>query len=193
MIIREYEAKDERGWVECRVLSFLDCAYFDNVLREKEHYQNPSIELVAEIDNKIVGLIDIEYETEIGTVCSDGKELGAMIWHIAVLREYRSLGIATQLFNTAIEKLKEKGISLIEAWTRDDKWVNDWYINRGFEWQESYLHIYKTYEDNCTVAKSVIEKLYLCDTFCHYVGEDKEEMKKKFKRVHECSLYKKVI
>ncbi|WP_207670529.1 hypothetical protein [Haloimpatiens lingqiaonensis] len=43
MIIREYRDNDNLAWVRCRVLSFLDSAYFDNVLREKEHYQNPSI------------------------------------------------------------------------------------------------------------------------------------------------------
>jgi hypothetical protein len=70
MIIRRYETKDETGWLRCRVLSFLDTAYFDNVLREKEKYENPSLELVAEENNQIVGLIDVEYETEPKTICS---------------------------------------------------------------------------------------------------------------------------
>lgn len=69
MIIRKYEDKDELGWVRCRVLSFLDSAYFDNVLQKKEHYNNPSLELVAEINDKIVGLLDIEYQKDKGTVC----------------------------------------------------------------------------------------------------------------------------
>lgn len=47
MIIREYGPEDELGWVRCRVLSFLNTAYFDNVLKEKEKYINPAIELVA--------------------------------------------------------------------------------------------------------------------------------------------------
>ncbi len=54
MIIRKYEDRDNLGWVRCRVLSFLDSAYFDNVLRKKECYNSPSVELVAEIDDKIV-------------------------------------------------------------------------------------------------------------------------------------------
>ncbi|WP_346887433.1 hypothetical protein [Clostridium sp. UBA1056] len=79
MKVREYKDTDNLQWVRCRVLSFLDSAYFDNVLREKEHYENPSIELGAEVDDKIIGLIDIEYETEKGTVCDSTDELGAMI------------------------------------------------------------------------------------------------------------------
>lgn len=32
LIIREYKKEDEKGWVRCRVLSFLDSAYYDNIL-----------------------------------------------------------------------------------------------------------------------------------------------------------------
>ena len=88
MIIRKYEDKDELGWVRCRVLSFLDSAYFDNVLQKKEHYNNPSLELVAD---------------------------------------------------------------------------------------------------------SKISRLFLVNSFAHYVGENTEEIKEQFKRVHECNLYELII
>jgi len=63
-IIRPYVDADERGWVERRVLAFLDTAYFDAVEWEKEPYERPSVELVAEVDGRIVGLIDVECEEE---------------------------------------------------------------------------------------------------------------------------------
>lgn len=189
MKIREYEDKDNLGWVRCRILSFLDSAYFDNVLREKEHYSNPSIELVAEVDDKIVGIIDIEYEIEEGTVCYNTDGLGATMWHLAVLPEYRNRGISTSLLNKALDILKSKEINRLEAWTRDDEWVNDWYKNRGFNFKEQYLHVY-TEDNECDdITESKIEKLYICSCFAHYVGENKDEIKKQFKRVHECNLY----
>ncbi len=86
-VIRPYTDADERGWLECRVLAFLDSAYFDAVEREKEHYDRPSVELVAEVGDRIVGLIDVELEEGPGTVCEERPGLGGMIWHIAVLRE----------------------------------------------------------------------------------------------------------
>ena len=43
MEIREYQPKDEIGWVRCRVLSLLDTAYFDNVLKGKEKYEDFSM------------------------------------------------------------------------------------------------------------------------------------------------------
>ncbi|MFS0595086.1 hypothetical protein AB1L05_26345 [Cytobacillus horneckiae] len=64
MLIREYKETDELGWVRCRTLSFLNTAYFDIVLNKKEIYDNPSIELVTEINGQIVGLIDVEYEKD---------------------------------------------------------------------------------------------------------------------------------
>ena len=72
MVIRKYNPEDESAWLRCRVLSFLHIAYFDNVLKEKEKYMNPAIELVAIEDGIVVGLIDVEYEMEERTVCSRG-------------------------------------------------------------------------------------------------------------------------
>lgn len=193
MIIRRYEDKDNLEWVRFRVLSFLDSAYFDNVLQKKEHYDNPSIELVVEIDDKIVGLLDIEYEIKKGDVCYYTDELGGVIWHLAVLPEYRNRGISTSLLNKAMDLLKVEGIKRLEAWTRDDKWVNDWYENRGFKLKEQYLHVYAEDNECDQIADSKIKKLYMINAFAHYIGEDKEEIKKKFKRVHECNLYELII
>ena len=40
----------ETGWVRCRVRSCLDSADFDDGYREKERYDNPSVELAADPD-----------------------------------------------------------------------------------------------------------------------------------------------
>ena len=96
-VVRPYEVGDEEGWLRCRVLSFLGSAYFDDVRREKEHYANPAIELVAEDDGEIVGLVDVECELEPGTVCEDRPGLGGMIWHLAVHPEHQRRGVATAL------------------------------------------------------------------------------------------------
>ncbi len=142
VVIRPYADADERGWLECRVLAFLDSAYYDAVEREKEHYERPSVELVAEVDGLIVGLIDVECEEEPGTVCEDRPGLGGMIWHIAVLRDFRRQGIASRLLTAAEEAVRPRGIERFEAWTRDDPWVQRWYESQGFVQIYSYLHVY---------------------------------------------------
>lgn len=191
--IRKYKKDDNLKWVRCRVLSFLDTAYYDDVLKEKQHYKKSSIELVAEIDGKIVGLMDTEYEIEKGEVCYKSNELGAVIWHLAVLPEYRNKGISTTLLNQTINILKGKDIKVLQAWTRDDIWVNDWYKKRGFNWRESYLHVYKDRKDCDKYFQTKIENMVICSCFAHYIGTNKEEIKDTFKRVHECNLYELTI
>jgi hypothetical protein len=63
-LIRPYEDRDERSWLICRLLAFFDTAFFDSVERSKERYERPSIELVAERDGEIVGLLDLECESD---------------------------------------------------------------------------------------------------------------------------------
>lgn len=87
-------------------LSFLDTDYFDNVLQEKET-------LIAEEDNKIVGLIDIEYELEPRTVFSHENMASGMICHITVHPDFQRRGIATaikQKFTRVHEGMMYKSI-----------------------------------------------------------------------------------
>lgn len=142
MIIRAYKDSDEIGWLRCRVLSFLHTAYFDNVLNKKKSYENPAIELVAELNGQIVGLIDVEYEKEEKTVCSRGEGLGGMIWHIAVHPDYYRQGIGEKLLHAAEKQAINIGLNRFEAWTRDDPCVRNWYEKMLFLNVHSYYHIY---------------------------------------------------
>ncbi|MFC0301200.1 GNAT family N-acetyltransferase [Virgibacillus soli] len=193
MEIREYHPHDEIGWVRCRVLSFLDTAYFDHVLQKKEKYENPSIELVAVIEGQVVGLLDIEYERMEGTVCSRGTGLGGMIWHVAVHPDFRRKRIGKRLLQEAERKAMEKNLNRLEAWTRDDDWVNKWYEKNGFHKVNSYLHVYLNKIELEGNIKSELPNLLPVQAFTHYVGEDKEKMKSKFNRVHECVCYEKEL
>jgi GNAT superfamily N-acetyltransferase len=188
-LIRPYVDADERGWVECRVLAFLDSAYYDAVEREKEHYKRPSIELVAEEDGTIVGLIDVECEEEPGTVCEDRPGLGGMIWHIAVLREFRRQGIASRLLAAAEEAARARGIERFEAWTRDDPWVQQWYGSHGFEQIRSYLHVYMHGRSEITDVVSAELELKPVRIFAHYTGDRPDEIRARFERVHDCVCY----
>jgi GNAT superfamily N-acetyltransferase len=194
MIIRTYQPEDEKGWVRCRVLSFLDTAYFDNVLREKEQYNNPAIELVAEVEGIIAGLIDLEYEEAERTVCSRGTGLGGMIWHIAVHPDFQRRGIGSALLEEAARLSRKLGLNRMEAWTRDDRWVRSWYENNGFVQKESYLHVYM--EGDAELKGDVsagLKDLYPMQVFAHYTGGDADGVKNSFKRVHECVCYEKEL
>ncbi|MGE7024366.1 GNAT family N-acetyltransferase [Solibacillus cecembensis] len=193
MIIREYKDTDEIGWVRCRTLSFLNTAYFDNVLNKKEIYENSAIELVADLNGLIVGLIDVEYEKEEKTVCSRGEGLGGMIWHIAVHPDYYRQGIGEKLLQEAEKRAISLGLNRFEAWTRDDRWVQDWYEKMLFNKVDSYYHIYFEGNEMKDRIQSTIPKLYLVNSFTHYVGEEIEQFKTSNKRIHECVCYEKYL
>lgn len=190
MEIRSYQQEDEREWVRCRVLSFLDTAYYDIVLTKKETYTNPAIELVAVEDNKIIGILDIEYEQKAMTFCTADKALGGMITHLAVHPDYRRQGIGQALLVEAQKQLIEKQVVYIEAWVRDDLWVHQWYLAQQFSKLGTYLHVYI---EGSNGISSEIEGLIPVHTFCQYIGKDNEKMKKKYKRVYECTGFYKVI
>ncbi len=61
-------------------MSFLDSPYYDNVLTSKERYDNPAVELVAEVDGTVVGLLDVEYEREPGTVAYKAESILVRTW-----------------------------------------------------------------------------------------------------------------
>ncbi|WP_100011247.1 GNAT family N-acetyltransferase [Lentibacillus sediminis] len=190
MEIREYQASDERGWVRCRTLSFLDTAYFDNVLPKKETYEHEAIELVAIIDQQVVGLIDVECEQNRGTVCTGEKGLGGMIWHIAVHPDFQRKGIGKQLLAEAETIAKEKKLDYLEAWTRDDQWVRDWYEKNGFAKGYSYLQVHMEGEE-LGQLQGRIPGMRPVEAWAHYTGEKAEEVKTAFSRVYECCCYHK--
>ena len=143
MIIRNYKDTDERGWVQCRVLSFLDTSYYNDVKTKKEDYENPSICLVAEENNRIIGLIDVELDS--ASLMTSKDERGAIIWNLAVLPEYRRQAVAFKLWEQMLSLLKLKDVMFCELWTQEDKPANEFYQSIGFTldtkntWLRCYL------------------------------------------------------
>ena len=182
--IRSYEPRDEVGWVRCRVLSFLGSAFWDAVERSKERYEQPAIELVAEEDGAIVGLLDVECETP---ALADRPGRGGMIWHLAVHPDRQRRGIAAALLGEAERRARERGLERLEAWTRDDAHVQRWYERHGFARIDGYLHVYLERDD----LRQYDGELRLVKAFAHYTGDDPEQIRRRYARVHDDVLYEK--
>ena len=191
--IRSYEPADETGWLRCRVLSFLDTAFFDAVDREKERYERPAIELVAEEDGEIVGLLDLEYGFEPGTVLAERPGRGGMVWHLAVHPDHQRRGIATALLVESERRAREHGVERIEAWTRDDAQAQTWYESHGFVKIAGYLHVYLERDEGLRELDGVLGELRLVKAFAHYTGDRPHEIRARYRRVHDDMLYEKQL
>ncbi|URZ88350.1 GNAT family N-acetyltransferase [Floricoccus penangensis] len=189
MEIREYREEDERNWVECRLLSFLDSTYYKDVKKEKEKYPNHSLEYLAIEDGKVVGFIDVELNSDDLT---QNKENGAIIWNLGVLPSYRGKGIANSLWEKVKGELKRKSFSYCELWTQDDKAANDFYRKVGFVQKSEFTYL------RCR-PKEVTQTIRLSDADVNdYFAEDmlfqasyseKEKLEKICKDVVEVRLY----
>jgi len=182
--VRPYEPADEVGWVRCRVLSFLGSAFWDAVEREKERYERAAIELVADDDGAIVGLLDVECES---SALADRPGAGGMIWHLAVHPDHQQLGIASALLAEAERLARERELERLEAWTRDDAHVQRWYESHGFVQIDGYLHVYLERDD----LRRFDSELRLVKAFAHYTGDRPEEIRRRYARVHDDVLYEK--
>lgn len=146
MKIRDYKTDDENQWLRCRVLSFLDCSYYNDVMIKRPFYEGDAICLVAEENDTIIGLIDVEIEGEPKSLCVAGAQRGAVIWNLAVLPEFRREHLATALWMEAKKRLVQKGIDYCEVWTQEDEAANCWYLAQGFcnikerNWLRCYAH-----------------------------------------------------
>ena len=190
LIIRPYDTSDEENWLKCRLVSFHNSAYYDDVYIKKPTFDNPSLELVAEIDGKIIGILDLEKDNKDGSICYCKSGLGAMVWTIAVLPDYRRFGIASQLILKAVDWAKTKDIEFIEAWTRDDKWVLDWYESVGFSRFHSYWHIYFK-GDNVKSLFESNDKDISPQSVLAYSNKDPKTLdKNKIDRFYKCSGHK---
>ena len=190
LIIRPYNSSDQENWLKCRLISFHDSAYYDDVYTQKPIFDNPSLELVAEIDGKIIGVLDLEKDNKDGSICYCKSGSGAMVWTIAVLPDYRRFGIASQLILKVVDWAKCKDIDFIEAWTRDDKWVLDWYESLDFEKFHSYWHIYFKGDNAKSLFDSNDKDISPQSVFAHSNKDPKTLDQNKIDRFYKCSGYK---
>ena len=190
LIIRPYNLSDEENWLKCRLISFHDSAYYDDVYTKKPIFDNLSLELVAERNGEIIGILDLEKDNKDGSICYCKSGIGAMIWTIAVLPEHRRFGIASQLILKAVDWVQNKDIDFIEAWTRDDKWVLNWYESVGFSRFHSYWHIYFKGDNAKSLFKSNDKDISLQSVFTHSNKDPKTLDQNKIDRFYKCSGYK---
>lgn len=163
------------------------------LLKEKPRYDGKSVELVATINGKIVGFLDIELESSPGKICYKKVEGNGMLWDIGVLKEYRRRGIATRLLNEGIQRAKRSGLQRLEAWTVEED-AKGFYEKYGFIKFYEYHHI----RINKREKLKAFDKngLHVISLYAHIMPETKLEdiiEKYKPKEVFTCSGFEKDV
>ncbi|WP_125773018.1 GNAT family N-acetyltransferase [Antribacter gilvus] len=177
ILIRPYADPDETGWLRCRVLSFLGTQYFDDVKTRPTTFELPAVRLVAEAENEIAGILDVEIDGGLATIDT-----------IAVHPDHARKGIASALLDAALPELSDRGATEVDAWTREDPVANAWYQATGFAEAYRYLHVYKGW-DEPSDGLTAPDGLTLQTAFLHAPVERETELRARFARVHICRRY----
>lgn len=180
--IREYRDNDADSWLHCRLLSFFATQYYDDVVIERPAFGNPSIRMVAEVNSRLAGLIDVEI---FGTT--------ATIDVLAVHPDHQRQGIATGLLEAVAVELATQQVSSLDAWTREDPPANQWYRRSGFTEAFRYVHIHKTGQDDADGFQTPTGLSHPIRAFMHAPIELESAMRARFRRVYICRRYVKRV
>ena len=176
--IREYTPADETSWLHCRVLAFLDTAFYDDVVPAKPVRPTPSLELVAvDESGAVVAIADTTVDGELATIDT-----------IAVHPSHQRRGLGRRLLERTREWARAQGASTLDAWTRDDADTLAWYRTMGFAESDHYLHVYANhYTDPAEPGRAVDGArpgLTPMLVFAHASLADEERLRNEFARVH---------
>ncbi len=145
MTIRKWQYADNLSVYKIEKESFSDP--WTKEMISDTFIQDNFIGLVAEEDGVLQGYIALTY-------CLDEAEINI----IAVKREFRRKGIASNLLNSTFETLKMSGINKIFLEVRkSNKSAQSLYKKHGFEYIGVRPKYYKGVEDALIMSKSLIE------------------------------------
>ncbi|WP_431036169.1 GNAT family N-acetyltransferase [Streptomyces sp. P6-2-1] len=183
-ILRPATPADSPSWLRCRVLSFLDSAYFDDVLRAKPATPHPGLDLVAvDAGGEVVGIMAASLDGGLATIDT-----------VAVHPAHRRRGLAAALLTRVRAEARRLGAETLDAWTRDDPGTLAWYRAQGFTEGEHYLHVYADhYHDAAEPGRAVRpgrERLAPVKVFAHAPLSEEARLRAEFGRVHVCRRFR---
>ncbi|MFD5124136.1 GNAT family N-acetyltransferase [Streptomyces sp. NPDC058385] len=182
-IIRDYTPADEASWLRCRVLSFLNTPYFDDVLQTKPEIPAPGFELVATDDSgTVLGAMDVMVDGGLATIDT-----------VAVHPDHQHQGHGRALLAEAQARARALGLDTLDAWTRDLPETLRWYRAMGFIESDHYLHVYANYYTEPGEPDRAIGSrrpgLKPMAAFLHARLEEEHRLRSEFARIHVCRRF----
>lgn len=120
IVIREYRQEDEAEWMRVHAIIMSISHAWNYTIQERPAYAGyQSTRLVAELDGRIVGLTDVQYENKLGELCFLRDSLGGYVLEFGRLPEYKGLNIGKRLMEATVEDARLKGFQRLEYWSQD--------------------------------------------------------------------------
>ena len=188
--IRPYLSTDSESWLRCRVLSFLHTQYYDDVTPNRTVLAETAIALVATaaIDcvdqagdpdrDAVIGILDINIAGEAATIDT-----------IATHPDFQAHGIATALLQRALPVLGDRGVTTLDAWTREDQPASAWYRKNGFAEIFRYVHVHVGGDDDLSGFATPQGCSQPITAFVHASIEQEAQLRERFHRVYVCRHY----
>ncbi|WP_225048112.1 GNAT family N-acetyltransferase [Lacticaseibacillus kribbianus] len=138
--IRPYRPADAAAWLAVRAQAYSRSQFNDQIELEREQYPEDDfgyasvIELVAENDGRLVGLIDagvFNTERSQGDLYVQNQGTGSYIEVVAVAPTAQGHGVGRALLTACLTQLRAAGADFVEIFTRGDEPANRLYQSVG--------------------------------------------------------------
>ena len=118
--IRDYEDGDQQEWVIVHAIILSTSHAWNYTIQQRPVYENDSVKLVALDGEKLVGLMDVEIESQPGKLCLMKDSIGGYVLEIGRLPEYAGHNIGRVFIEEAKKRLIAKDVHRMEFWTQDE-------------------------------------------------------------------------
>jgi GNAT superfamily N-acetyltransferase len=127
--IETFQAIDELSWLDVHAQIMVDSIAWWTVLHKKPVFIQSTVDLVAKCDNKIIGFIVIEINSDI----VKEKNPSGFVWEFGVHRDFRGKGIGKKLIFEAHKLMNsEFGINK-SIWYSQDEFAQNYYQKLGMK------------------------------------------------------------
>jgi ribosomal protein S18 acetylase RimI-like enzyme len=118
--VRKYCPDDEAEWLKVHAIIMSISHAWNYCIQERPAYEGyVSTRLVAVEGERIIGLIDVQYENEPGELCFQKDSRGGYVLEFGRLPEWGGAGLGKLLMDAAAEDAKQLGFHRLEYWSQD--------------------------------------------------------------------------
>lgn len=120
VVIRPYQEEDEAEWMRVHAIILSISHAWNYSIQDRPVYEGyASSRLVAEVDGRIAGLADVQFENEPGELCFLKDSRGGYVLEFGRLPEYAGRRIGQRLIDAMTEDAKAEDVRRLEFWTQD--------------------------------------------------------------------------